>query len=316
MKEVVMKSNALNEAGYTINLVAQRIILLAIIEAREQGTMIKVGGILHITASDYQKHFECDPSTSYSSLKSACESLYEADFVWNDIDAKGRKKVNKSRFVQRASYSEDGGYIEIMFGNDVIPLITRLSEQYTEYELAQIKDLNSIYALRIFEMLMQWSGIGKTPVIKLEDLRGRLGIEEGQYKQMSNFKIRVLDFAVKEINDNTNVTVEYSQEKEGRTIIGFIFKFKIKKAAKAKTIKMPERDPDNADMFTIDNLTDSQLSRITRSPQFCKDFGHLVPSTSPLNQDMKLWSIEFVDRIKQDPEQFNKKRPIKKYLDY
>lgn len=316
MKELVVKSNALNGAGYTINLVAQRVVLLAIIKARNSGTLIKAGGILRITAEDYRKYFICDRSTSYSSLKSACESLYEADFLWTDNDEKNREKFNKSRFVQRASYVNDGSYIEVMFGSDVIPLITRLSEQYTEYELVQIKDLNSIYALRIFELLMQWSGTHITPVIKLDDLRARLGIEEEQYKLMSNFKKRILDHAVNEINDNTNITVEYEQKKHGRTIIGFVFKFKTKKTEEKKAIKAPTRDVDNADMFTIDNLSDAQLSRITRSPQFCKDFGDQVAPTSALNKDMSLWSAEFVKRIKQDHTPFNKKRPIKEYLDY
>lgn len=316
MSEIVSKSNALVQSNFAINLVAQRVILLTIIEARESGTMINATGVHHITASDYQKHFECDPSTSYSSLKSACESLYEADFFWTDKDAKGRKKINKSRFVQRASYSEGGGYIEIMFGHDVIPMITRLSREYTEYELHQIKDLNSIYGLRLFELLMQWSGKGITPVIELDDLRSRLGLQEEQYKQMCNFKTRVLDSAVKEINKNTNVTVEYEQEKRGRTITGFIFKFKTKKAAQIKAIKAPERGVDNADMSTIDNLSDAQLSRITRSPQFCKDFGDQIAPTSALNKDMDAWSVEFVKRIKQDHTLFNKKRPIKEYLNY
>jgi len=316
MKELVVKSNALNSAGYTINLVAQRVVLLAIIKARNSGTLIKAGGILRITAEDYRKYFVCDRSTSYSSLKSACESLYEADFLWIDNDEKDRKKFNKSRFVQRASYVDQGSYIEVMFGNDVIPLITRLSEQYTEYELAQIKDLNSIYALRIFELVMQWSGARITPVIKLEDLRARLGIEEEQYKLMSNFKKRVLDYAVKEINDNTNITVEYEQKKHGRTIIGFIFKFKTKKAAEKKAIKAPAPVVNNADMYTIDNLSDAQLSRITRSPQFIRDFSDLIAPTSSINKDMNAWSIEFVKRIKQDHTLFNKKRPIKEYLEY
>lgn len=316
MKELVVKSNALNGEGYTFNLVAQRVVLLAIIKARDSGTLIEAGGILRITAEDYRKYFICDRSTSYSSLKSACESLYEADFLWTDNDEKNREKLNKSRFVQRASYVNDGSYIEVMFGSDVIPLITRLSEQYTEYELVQIKDLNSIYALRIFELIMQWSGARITPTIKLEDLRARLGIEEEKYTLMSNFKKRVLDHAVKQINDNTNITVEYEQKKHGRTIIGFVFKFKTKKAAEKKAIKAPARDVDNADMLTIDNLSDDQLSRITRSPQFCKDFGDQVAPTSALNKDMNLWSTEFVKRIKQDPTPFNKKRPIKEYLDY
>tara|TARA_R110001606_G_scaffold214456_2_gene362292 strand:+ start:71 stop:1015 length:945 start_codon:yes stop_codon:yes gene_type:complete len=254
--EVVSKANALIESCYTINLVAQRVIILAIIEAREQGSMAEIGGIHHIKASDYERHFECDKTTAYRSLKSACESLYESEFVWTDKDAKGRDKINKSRFVQRASYCEGGGYVEVMFGNDVIPLITRLSEQYTEYELKQIKDLNSTYALRIFEILMQWLSLGKTPPITIENLRTRLGIEEHQYKLMSDFKKRVLDHAIKEINDNTNITAAYEQHKEGRRIVGFTFKFKTK--TKLKKEVESKGDNNTSDMLSSLKMTDKQ----------------------------------------------------------
>tara|TARA_R110002124_G_scaffold284354_1_gene461458 strand:+ start:530 stop:1474 length:945 start_codon:yes stop_codon:yes gene_type:complete len=273
--EVVSKANALIESCYTINLVAQRVIILAIIEAREQGSMAEIGGIHHIKASDYERHFECDKTTAYRSLKSACESLYESEFVWTDKDAKGRDKINKSRFVQRASYCEGGGYVEVMFGNDVIPLITRLSEQYTEYELKQIKDLNSTYALRIFEILMQWLSVGKTPPITIENLRTRLGIEEHQYKLMSDFKKRVLDHAIKEINDNTNITAAYEQHKEGRRIVGFTFKFKtetkLKKEVESKRDSRTSDIPSSLKMTPKQRISfASQLSQMGELSSYAK----------------------------------------------
>lgn len=312
--EIVSKANALIESAYTINLVAQRVIVLAIIEAREQGSMEDIGGIHRINASDYQKHFGCDKTTSYRSLKSACESLYESEFIWTDKDAKGKDKTNHSRFVQRASYSEGGGYVEVMFGNDVIPLITRLSEKYTEYELKQIKDLNSIYALRIFEILMQWFSVGKTPLITMENIRTRLGIEEHQYKLMSDFKKRVLDHAIKEINNNTNITATYDQHKEGRKIVGFTFKFKVKKDKKKEVAETVSRNADNGDMFTVEGLSDKQLGRIARNTRFVTDYNHLVSPTSAAGQDMNVWEFEMINRLKKDPLQFNK-RPIRDYLD-
>ena len=288
--EVVSKANALIESCYTINLVAQRVIILAIIEAREQGSMAEIGGIHHIKASDYERHFECDKTTAYRSLKSACESLYESEFVWTDKDAKGRDKINKSRFVQRASYCEGGGYVEVMFGNDVIPLITRLSEKYTEYELKQIKDLNSTYALRIFEILMQWLSLGKTPPITIENLRTRLGIEEHQYKLMSDFKKRVLDHAIKEINDNTNITAAYEQHKEGRRIVGFTFKFKTK--TKLKKEVESKRDSNTSDMPSSLKMTAKQ--RISFASQLSQ-MGELS-SYAKQGEDYK----EFATRIESE----------------
>ena len=228
-KELVSKSNVLIEANYTLNLVAQRLIVLAIIKARNQGELSKVGGLHRITAIEYQTHFGCALPMAYESLKSACKSLYESDFVWIGEDEDGDPQEVSSRFVQRAAYNEGKGYVEVMFGNDIIPLITRLSKEYTEYELIQIRNLNSVYALRVFETLMQWRIVGKTPFITIGNLRKRLGIGEHQYKTMSNFKKRVLDLAVNEINEHTDITATYKQHKEGRNIIGFTFKFKPKK---------------------------------------------------------------------------------------
>jgi plasmid replication initiation protein len=230
--ELVSKSNTLIEASYTLNLVAQRLIVLAIIKARNQGELSKVGGIHRITAIEYRAYFGCALPMAYESLQSACKSLYESEFVWLGKDEQGDPQKNTSRFVQRATYNEGKGFVEVMFGNDIIPLITRLSKEYTEYELIQIRNLNSVYALRVFEMLMQWKILGKTPLVAIEDLRSRLGIAGHQYKLMSNFKKRVLDLAINEINEHTDITASYKQHKQGKAITGFTFTFKKKKEPK------------------------------------------------------------------------------------
>ena len=230
--ELVSKSNTLIEASYTLNLVAQRLIVLAIIKARNQGELSKVGGIHRITAIEYRAYFGCALPMAYESLQSACKSLYESEFVWLGKDEQGDPQKNTSRFVQRATYNEGKGFVEVMFGNDIIPLITRLSKEYTEYELIQIRNLNSVYALRVFEMLMQWKILGKTPLVTVEDLRSRLGIAGHQYKLMSNFKKRVLDLAINEINEHADITASYKQHKQGKAITGFTFTFKKKKESK------------------------------------------------------------------------------------
>ena len=264
--ELVSKSNTLIEASYTLNLVAQRLIVLAIIKARNQGELSKVGGIHRITAIEYQAHFVCTLPTAYESLKSACESLYESEFVWLGKDEQGDPQKNTSRFVQRATYNEGKGFVEVMFGNDIIPLITRLSKEYTEYELIQIRNLNSVYALRVFEMLMQWKILGKTPLVTIEDLRSRLGIAGHQYKLMSNFKKRVLDLAINEINEHTDITASYKQHKQGKAITGFTFTFKKKKEPKQIA---------NDNGFI--KMTDSQVKLFSSKLASLPELGSLAP---------------------------------------
>lgn len=316
--KMVSKSNTLIEADYTVTLVAQRVVILAIIEARDQGSMSEIGGIHRIKASDYEKHFDCDKTTAYRSLKSACESLHDSKYIWKSIDERGREKINHSSLVQRASYCEGGGYVEIMFGNDVIPHITRLSEQYTEYELKQIKDLSSTYALRIFELLMQWSSVGKTPTIKIEKLRSCLGVEEHQYKLMSDFKKRVLDHAVKEINEHTNITVSYDQQKDGRTITGFVFKFKVKPKPKALVESKSEskRNADTPDIFH--NMTDSQIATFSSKLANLPELGSNAPIGKSTAEFAAIIASELADESKQgkympylEKMGYSKSKPLK-----
>lgn len=276
---IVSKSNALIDSAYAISLAAQRVVILAIIEAREQGTLIKAGGLLRIYAADYQKHFDCVKSMSYSSLKNACDNLYEAEFTWHSKDDKGNDKLNKSRFVQRASYSDGGGYVEIMFGNDVIPLITRLSESYTEYDLKQIKDLKSAYSLRIFEIIMKWSNVGKTPPMLLADLREKLGIADDKYKNMSDFKKRVLDLAMSEITQTTDYKVSYDQHKRGKEILSFTFKF-TKKSAIKKSIAAIKDVTDDKKITEIRVLNDKEIDEYARKLVKNFDFRRDVLQTS------------------------------------
>ena len=286
--ELVSKSNTLVEASYTLNLVAQRLIVLAIIKARNQGDLSQVGGIHRITAIEYQAHFVCTLPTAYESLKSACDSLYESNFVWIGEDEDGDPQTNSARFVQRATYNEGKGYVEVMFSNDIIPLITRLSKEYTEYELIQIRNLNSVYALRVFEMLMQWRIVGRTPMVTIESLRNRLGIADHQYKLMSNLKARVLDLAINEINEHTDITVKYKQHKQGKAITGFTFTFKQKKAPKQTAID---------DGFI--KMTDSQIKLFSSKLASLPELGSLAPIGASTSEYAKIIANELRDSEKQ-----------------
>ena len=132
---------------------------------------------------------------------------------------------------------------------------------------------------------------------------------------MSDFKKRVLNVAVDEINEKTDLKVSYEQVKKGRTITGF--KFKVLTKDNPKDTKQDDigRDVNTADMFTVEGLNDKQLGRIVRNPAFMAEYNHLVSPTSPAGQSQQGWEFEMLNRLKKDASQFSK-RPIKDYLEY
>ena len=97
----------------------------------------------------------------------------------------------------------------------VVPLITRLEEQFSKYDIEQISSLSSAYAVRLYELLICWRTTGKTPVIDLTEFRKRIGVLDTEYQRMDVFKRGVLELALKQVNEHTDITATYEQHKKG-----------------------------------------------------------------------------------------------------
>ena len=253
--ELVVKDNALINASYNLEVTEQRLILLAIINARETGKGITADSKLEIHAHDYASRFDVSNSGAYKALKEAVNNLFDRQFSFKEPDKKGNLGVVRSRWVSRIKYIDDSATLEITFAPDVVPLITRLEQHFTSYQLKQVSQLTSKYAIRLYEFLIAWREVGKVPQIEISDFRNRLGLLESEYTAMSDFKKRVLEPSIKQINEHTDITVKHEQHKTGREITGFSFRFKQKPQQK-NTQKSQQRDPNTIDLFS--KMTDAQ----------------------------------------------------------
>ena len=250
---LVVKDNSLINASYTLSLVEQRLILLAIIEARETGKGIDTDTFLEIHAQHYADRFHVDVKNTYAMLSEAVMTLFNRQVTYMTMDEKRNKPEKRVvRWVSGISYVEGAGIVKLRFAPEVVPLITRLEQNFTSYELMQVSNLN-LYATRLYELLVCWRSTGKTPIIEIGEFRSRIGLQEHEYKPMNNFKNRVLEPAIKQINEHTDITVKVEQYKTGRSITGFSFKFKQKQ--QPKSIES-SRDPNTTDLFT--KMTDAQ----------------------------------------------------------
>jgi len=309
---LVVKTHHLNTVLQNLKLAEIRIVQLAVVDARETGKGLTAETPLRIDALRYAEVFDTTRQNGYLMMKEAEDTLFNRRFSY--IDDEG--KLVKSRWLSQVRYLDDEGAIEVVFTPAVVQGITRIDgaeEFFTKYLLEQTATMTSNYSVRLYELLVQWKQAKKTPMFELQEFRGQLGVEDDENKAMSNFKIRVLDLAVEEINEKSDLNINYTQKKKGRKIIGFTFT--VHEKPKAKVDVVSERDASTADMFTVDGLNDKQLGRIARNPAFMAEYNHLVSPTSPAGQSQQGWEFEMINRLKKDPAQFNK-RPIREYLEY
>ena len=231
MSKLVVKDNALINASYGLSLVEQRLILLAIVAARENNANPDYEGRLMVTADTYMAQFNVNRSAAYESLKAACSDLLERRFSYQEV-VNGKVETFTSRWVSEVGYAHNDAYVKIRFAQTIIPLIPLIGElnsRFTSYELMHVASLNSGYAVRLYELCIAWRGTGKVPKIALQDLRKKLGVLDDEYARMHHFKARVLDLAVSQINEHTDINLKYEQHKAGRAITAISFSFKQKK---------------------------------------------------------------------------------------
>ena len=245
--ELVVKSNRLVEASYRLNVAEQRVVLLAIVQARDTQTGLTSDSNLEIRATDYAKTFDIPENQAYEQMIEAEQTLFNRYVILHDINPKtGKEDKIKTRWLSSVTYPKGGGSIYIQFAQKIVPYITRLETEFTPYRLEQVARMSSPYAIRMYELLIQWGSVGQRE-IELAWLRTILLLED-QYPSIKDFKKRVLDVALSQINEFSDLTADYTQRKAGRVVTHLIFTFSQKTPAKQEskqetTVAQPAKQP-------------------------------------------------------------------------
>ena len=283
--ELVVKSNRLIEASYRLSLAEQRIILMAITEVRKSSKNFNAEDFIEVRAVEFANLFDTDVKNSYIQLQDAAKSLFSRYVVLRETDPiTGKQSVLEARWVSAVQYVAGAGLIRIQFSGVVVPLVTRLETNFTSYAISSISKMTSTYAIRLYELLLQWGSMGHREVA-IDWLKSALQVAS-DYPRLSDFKRRVVDVAVSQINDYSDLAVSYDQRKSGKTVTHLIFSFQpthIKKAVhqpekqvkhtqkshpidkaalpvvKEKPIKAVKIDPRLNQFLALDSIEQEQL---------------------------------------------------------
>lgn len=223
-KHIVVKSNDIIEANYTLTLSEQRILLMCIshINSKEK---LRIGDDFVICAEDYTKLYSIDLKNAYRDIKSAADKLYERSVYIYKKTSKPKDDYKKTRWISSIEYLESEGRIHLSFATKILPYLSKLETCYTQYNIEDIAQMGSLHAIRIFEMMMQWKNRGWFEISVVE-FKKRLGLEN-DYSRIYDLKKHVLTRSVSVINKKSKYKLEWSQKKSGRNVTHLIFNFKL-----------------------------------------------------------------------------------------
>lgn len=116
----------------------------------------------------------------------------------------------------------------IRFDPDLQPYLIDLRSNYTAYEFEYVLAMRSKYGIRLYELLKSYAFAGETE-ITIAELREHMVVDG--YPEYCDFKKRVLDVAVREINDYTDLLVDFSMTRRGRVAYSIHFSINRKNEA-------------------------------------------------------------------------------------
>lgn len=112
--------------------------------------------------------------------------------------------------------------VHFEFPTPILEAIKRPS-MYVKLNMFIWRGLNSKHSLALYEILKDYQNIGRIR-IEVDNFKKLVGIEPEQYKIFTMLKKRIIDTAVDEINEKTDLKVVYDLEREGRKITAIVFR--------------------------------------------------------------------------------------------
>ncbi|WP_170299815.1 replication initiation protein [Desulfobacter hydrogenophilus] len=225
---MVCKSNALCRASWSPDSIWEsRLVALIATQVREddedfKGYWVPVSDI--INAAEIKKNGKV-----YKALDELTDKA-----MGRVIKIKESWGWNKYTLFSTCKFIKKDNAVILGFHPDLKPHYLALKKHFTKYALAEFLALPSTYSQRVYEILRSWDERDATK-LSMEDLHEILCTPPSMRKNFGEFKRRVLDKALKDIEEKTPLRWRYEPIKKGRKVIAVRFFFGKKSRAKAES---------------------------------------------------------------------------------
>ena len=210
----VVKSNDLVEARYRLSLQESHLVLWLLTQIRPEDEDFKIH---QLDIIEYANTVGLNAKGQYKELEKITERLMKR--ILKIKRKKNKKSTLQVSWLSSAEYHHGEGCVSLCFDPKLKPYLLQLKNQFTKINISDAMGFKSIYAFRIFELLMQVEKIGHRRM-SIVELREYCGIGKDEYELYSNLKLKVLIPAKNEINTKTDYEVDYKEIKESRKVVG------------------------------------------------------------------------------------------------
>ena len=219
--KVVKANELIQKSRFSLQLQEQKIILYLINQIKPEDMELKE----HVfEIKDFCKvcGLDADNGANYKYIKQTLKDLRDKS-IWVTLEDGSETTL---AWIDKVTISKHSGAVTIKIDNDMKPYLLQLQENFTQYELLYTLAMKSRYSIRMYELLKSYEYKHKK-IFDIEELKKRLSAEN--YERFPDFKRKVLDISMRELNDLSDLSVTYSIIKDGRRFAKIEFSMEIKK---------------------------------------------------------------------------------------
>lgn len=172
---------------------------------------------------DYAKicGIDYDSGRNYAEIKKTLKHLSDRS-MWVDF---GNEEV-LCRWLSKVRIKKKSGIVSICIDADLAPYLFNLGKNFTEYQLFHVLNMKSAFSFRLYEILKSYlykDYFEKT--FHIDELKLLLAVEKvPSYDRFPDFRRKVIDKAVSEINDQSDLRVTYDTTTKGRKVTHITFR--------------------------------------------------------------------------------------------
>lgn len=162
-------------------------------------------------------------SHDHKTIKKALINLISTVLEWNLVDGERLDKEgvwNASSIIAGASIQ--GSICNYSYSIQMRRLLYR-PNLYGRLDMSVQAKFQSTYGLALYENCNRFQDIGQTPWFTIANFRKLMGVEDGKYKIFRDFKNRVLDKAIEEVNQYSALEIIPKLRKQNRQVISIQF---------------------------------------------------------------------------------------------
>lgn len=182
----------------------------------------------------------------YERLKNMLKKLSNSSSDYIQIG----EKETIVRWIEKPYIYKNKGIVELKIDEDLKPFLLK-ANGVMKAKLKYYFIMDSKYSMRLYELMKSWDGC-KEKKFEIDELREQIDAEQKSYENFGKFHQGVLKPSVEEINEITDIELQYEIIKEGRKVTHIVFKINKKdKKAIPEDNKKQEKDKMFFEMFGL-----------------------------------------------------------------